>query len=38
MSSMTEPNMDLQDSEYSYRNLFDAMAASFWELDFSEVG
>ena len=30
--------MDLQDSEYSYRNLFDAMAASFWELDFSEVG
>jgi signal transduction histidine kinase len=37
MSSMTEPNTDPQDSEYSYRNLFDAMAASFWELDFSEV-
>lgn len=26
------------DSEYKYRNLFQAMAASFWELDFSGVG
>lgn len=28
----------LQDSEYRYRNLFQAMAASFWELDFSGIG
>ncbi|QNE31089.1 PAS domain S-box protein [Sphingomonas sp. NBWT7] len=25
-------------SQYRYRNLFGAVAASFWELDFSEVG
>lgn len=28
----------LRKSEHRYRNLFQAMAASFWELDFSEVG
>ena len=28
----------LQRSEYRYRNVFQAMAVSFWELDFSEVG
>ena len=28
----------LQASEHRYRNLFGAMAASFWELDFSGVG
>ena len=28
----------LRNSEYRYRNLFQAMAASFWELDFSGVG
>jgi signal transduction histidine kinase len=28
----------LRESEYRYRNLFQAMAASFWELDFSGVG
>lgn len=28
----------LLDSEHRYRNLFGAMAASFWELDFSGVG
>lgn len=28
----------LKESEYRYRNLFQAMAASFWELDFSTVG
>jgi signal transduction histidine kinase len=28
----------LRESEYRYRNLFQAMAASFWELDFGGVG
>lgn len=28
----------LAESEYRYRNLFQAMAASFWELDFTSVG
>ena len=28
----------LRYSEYRYRNLFQAMAASFWELDFAPVG
>lgn len=28
----------LRESEYRYRNLFQAMAASFWELDFTSVG
>jgi len=28
----------LSESEYRYRNLFQAMAASFWELDFTPVG
>jgi PAS domain S-box-containing protein len=25
-------------SEYRYRNMFDAMAVAFWEVDFTEVG
>ncbi len=33
---MTEAR--LTDNEFSYRMLFDAMAASFWQLDFAEVG
>lgn len=28
----------LLDSEFRYRNIFRAMAVSFWELDFSQVG
>jgi hypothetical protein len=28
----------LKASEYRYRNLFQAMAASFWEIDFAPVG
>jgi signal transduction histidine kinase len=28
----------LRESEYRYRNLFQAMAAAFWELDFSGIG
>ncbi|PTQ69203.1 ATP-binding protein [Pseudomonas sp. GV071] len=28
----------LAESEYRYRNLFQAMAASFWELDFTPIG
>ncbi|MFC3712300.1 PAS domain S-box protein [Sphingoaurantiacus capsulatus] len=28
----------LQRSEYRYRNLFQAMAASFWEIDFTPIG
>src|SRR5262245_57379368 len=28
----------LREREYRYRNMFQAMAASFWELDFSGVG
>ena len=31
-----DPGLDL--SEYRYRNLFQAMAASFWELDFRPAG
>jgi signal transduction histidine kinase len=32
------PEQALRESEYRYRNLFQAMAAAFWELDFSGVG
>ncbi len=39
MASQDQPNQSAEDalreSEYRYRNLFQAMAASFWELDFS---
>jgi PAS domain S-box-containing protein len=35
---MDSDNKALRESEYRYRNLFQAMAASFWELDFSGVG
>jgi len=33
-----ETEAALRHSEYRYRNLFQAMAASFWELDFRPVG
>jgi PAS domain S-box-containing protein len=32
------PDEALKASEYRYRNLFQAMAASFWEIDFAPVG
>jgi len=42
MSSGDHPGQSaeeaLRESEYRYRNLFQAMAASFWELDFTPVG
>jgi signal transduction histidine kinase len=40
MVTEPEPSAEqaLRESEYRYRNLFQAMAASFWELDFSPVG
>lgn len=34
----TDAEKALRESEYRYRNLFQAMAAAFWELDFSGVG
>lgn len=39
-ADQAEPNAEdaLRESEYRYRNLFQAMAASFWELDFTPVG
>lgn len=38
ISSAKETELHLKASEYRYRNLFQAMAASFWELDFTAVG
>jgi PAS domain S-box-containing protein len=38
ISAAKETERQLKDSEYRYRNLFQAMAASFWELDFTRVG
>lgn len=38
ISSAKETEQRLKESEYRYRNLFQAMAASFWELDFTGVG
>lgn len=38
ISAAKEIERRLVDSEYRYRNLFQAMAASFWELDFTKVG
>jgi signal transduction histidine kinase len=42
MSGGDQPTLSaeeaLRESEYRYRNLFQAMAASFWELDFTPVG
>lgn len=38
ISSAKETEEHLKASEYRYRNLFQAMAASFWELDFTAVG
>lgn len=35
---LTVSGLTLERSEYRYRNMFNAMAASFWELDFSAVG
>lgn len=38
ISTAKETELRLKESEYRYRNLFQAMAASFWELDFTLVG
>ena len=38
VSARQSAEQALRESEYRYRNLFQAMAASFWELDFSGVG
>lgn len=38
ISSAKATEQHLKASEYRYRNLFQAMAASFWELDFTAVG
>ena len=38
LSERRRAELALRDSEHRYRNLFGAMAASFWELDFSGVG
>jgi PAS domain S-box-containing protein len=38
ISATKEIELRLKESEYRYRNLFQAMAASFWELDFTAVG
>lgn len=35
---MSGDDQALRESEYRYRNLFQAMAASFWELDFTGIG
>lgn len=37
---LVEPDLErrLRDSEYRYKNLFNAMAAYFWEIDFRGVG
>lgn len=35
---MSSEDQALRESEYRYRNLFQAMAASFWELDFTGIG
>jgi len=37
-SAAADTEEALRRSEFRYRNLFQAMAASFWELDFSVVG
>ncbi|MNU39778.1 Sensor protein FixL [compost metagenome] len=38
VSAAKEIELHLKASEYRYQNLFQAMAASFWELDFSAIG
>jgi PAS domain S-box-containing protein len=38
ISSAKQIEQHLKASEYRYRNLFQAMAASFWELDFTAIG
>ncbi|GAM99981.1 chemotaxis regulator [alpha proteobacterium U9-1i] len=38
MSERDNTEQKLRDSEYRYRNMFQAMAVSFWELDFKGVG
>lgn len=38
VSAAKETELHLKASEYRYRNLFQAMAASFWELDFTALG
>lgn len=38
LNPRTADSLTLERSEYRYRNMFNAMAASFWELDFTDVG
>lgn len=38
MSEREDTEQKLRESEYRYRNMFQAMAVSFWELDFKGVG
>lgn len=38
ISAAKQIELHLKASEYRYRNLFQAMAASFWELDFTALG
>jgi len=38
VTARREIEQALRRSEYRYRNLFQAMAASFWEIDFAPVG
>ncbi len=37
ISARTKSEEALRQSEYRYRNMFQAMAAAFWELDFSDA-
>ncbi|MFD2265002.1 PAS domain S-box protein [Lacibacterium aquatile] len=37
ITSLTAQEAEMQIASHRYRNLFQAMAASFWELDFSDV-
>ncbi|MGL4440949.1 MAG: PAS domain-containing sensor histidine kinase [Bosea sp. (in: a-proteobacteria)] len=38
MSHRKTTESALRESEYRYRNMFEAMAVAFWEVDFTEVG
>ena len=37
LSALNQKALEAQRTEHRYRNLFQAMAASFWDLDFGEV-
>ncbi|MBC7770155.1 MAG: DUF4118 domain-containing protein [Phycisphaerales bacterium] len=38
ITARQQADQELRESEYRYRNIFRAMAASFWELDFKDAG